>query len=701
MAKKKQTFFHNTYQEESLIGEGSYGKVYKAKNMKKKSSEVYAIKNIKVEKSRQEIEASKVEGLTDEEMKEDLEEILHSCEAEIKLMHDLKGSSNIVNIEDYEVIKRKDGFGFEINIRMELLERLESYYLEKNLTSHDILKLGLDISKALRDCNKMNIIHRDIKPDNIFVNKFGDYKLGDFGIARNLEKTTSGLSQKGTFNYIAPEVYKGDTYNKTVDIYSLGLVLYKYFNYNRLPFLPPYPEKITVNSREEAVSKRTRGEEVPPPINATEEEAKVILKMIAYNKDERYKNPEEVISDLENLLKKEERPLPKIEKKESKVNTNLSVSKTELEKQKEGIEKTKFNKKLLVPIPIILIIISVISFFIYQNNNYVLVPNLVSEESTIALKKLDKLKINYKVKYKVVEESKVGKILSQNFKNKKIKKDKVVKLTAGISDEKVEMIDVVGLTKEEAIKKLESLGLKTSISEEYSEEVEKDKVLSQMTEKGKKLNKGTVVELLVSKGKEEKEESKEKENKEEKKETPKKETKQETKTESQTPTVPQTPQQPVEEPVQQEPAKVLVNRVQISGIYDGDFYKPGSRAQVSVYYYPTNADNINEWKSKNVIWSISSKASYSNGYIQFGNTCGPVTVTAMVGGLSNAVTVYIPNTSLATNVSGDGPTDASDASLLSEKIREGSAPVSQYDYTCDGVVDNNDVQYILYVFRTS
>ena len=46
------------------------------------------------------------------------------------------------------------------------------------------------------------------------------------------------------------------------------------------------------------------------------------------------------------------------------------------------------------------------------------------------------------------------------------------------------------------------------------------------------------------------------------------------------------------------------------------FIDQGSRAQVPVYYYPTNADNINEWKSKNVIWSISSKASYSNGYIQ-------------------------------------------------------------------------------------
>ena len=107
---KKQTFFHNTYQEESLIGEGSYGKVYKAKNVKKKSSEVYAIKNIKVEKSKQEIETQRGEGLSDKEIKEELEEILHSCEAEIKLMHDLKGSSNIVNIEDYEVIERKRWF---------------------------------------------------------------------------------------------------------------------------------------------------------------------------------------------------------------------------------------------------------------------------------------------------------------------------------------------------------------------------------------------------------------------------------------------------------------------------------------------------------------------------------------------------------------------------------------------------------------
>ena len=73
----------------------------------------------------------------------------------------------------------------------------------------------------------------------------------------------------------------------------------------------------------------------------------------------------------------------------------------------------------------------------------------------------------------------------------------------------------------------------------------------------------------------------------------------------------------------------------------------------------------------------------------------------MVGGLSNTVTVYIPNTSLSRDLYGDNVVDANDASLLGDRIRADNAPTSQYDYTCDGVVDNNDVQYILYVFRTS
>ena len=703
---KKTTFFNGNWVEESLIGEGSYGKVYKAKNIKK-SREVCAIKNIKVEKSKQEIETLRGEGLNDIEIKEDINEILNSCEAEIKLMHDLKGSLNIVNIEDYEIIKSKNGYGFEINIRMELLERLETYYLDKELTNKDILKLGLDISKALNDCDKINIIHRDIKPDNIFVNKFGDYKLGDFGIARNLEKTTSGLSQKGTFNYIAPEVYKGDRYNKTVDIYSLGLVLYKYFNYNRLPFLPPYPEKITVNNREEAVTKRSRGDKILPPINASEKEAKVILKMISYDAKERYKKPDELIYDLENLLEQDERLLPKIEKKDNKVNTNLSVSKTELEKQKSKIEKTKFNKYLLIPIPIIILIISIVSLLIYQNNNYVMVPNLVNEENSVAIKKLDKLKLNHKVKYEVTEESKIGKILKQDIKNKKVRKKKTINLTVGISDEKVELIYVVGLKKEEAIKQLEELGLTVSITEDYNETIEKDKVISQMTEKGTKVNKGTVIEILVSRGtKENNNDAKTNEKNDNKKENSTKTNTTSPKTHQNQTTSPSpspsnnttpTPSPSPSPSPQQKPVTSM-------SIYGGtSCVKSGSYVQLSVNFYPSNATNIAEYQNATVEWSSNKPFvanALSNGKVHFVGSGTSVVITAKVNGLTASKTFHIMAKGKEKDLDGNGVIDANDASILQEMIRAGTADVSKHDYNGDGVVDQTDANILIDDFRT-
>ena len=93
---------------------------------------------------------------------------------------------------------------------MEYLTSFMDYCAEKQLTEKEVIKLGMDLSKALEYCRKLKIIHRDIKPENIFVSRFGDFKLGDFGIARELERTMSGFSKKGTYSYMAPEMYKGE-----------------------------------------------------------------------------------------------------------------------------------------------------------------------------------------------------------------------------------------------------------------------------------------------------------------------------------------------------------------------------------------------------------------------------------------------------------------------------------------------------------
>ena len=69
--------------------------------------------------------------------------------------------------------------------------------------------MGRELTSALIFCQKKGLIHRDIKPENIFVSEAGQFKLGDFGVARTVEKTTGGLSRKGTEKYMAPEVYLG------------------------------------------------------------------------------------------------------------------------------------------------------------------------------------------------------------------------------------------------------------------------------------------------------------------------------------------------------------------------------------------------------------------------------------------------------------------------------------------------------------
>ena len=146
------------------------------------------------------------EGLTLDDARVYLKSVVDECVSEIRLMESLKDNLNVVNIEDYKVIPKEEGLGWDILIRMELLTPLNEFLCDKELSEKEVIKLGIDICNVLDTCQKKNIIHRDIKPENIMVNSFGDFKLGDFGIARNLENMTMSLSRKGTMNYMSPEV---------------------------------------------------------------------------------------------------------------------------------------------------------------------------------------------------------------------------------------------------------------------------------------------------------------------------------------------------------------------------------------------------------------------------------------------------------------------------------------------------------------
>lgn len=287
---------------ESQIGEGAFGKVYKAVRSENDFTTYAAIKVITVPKSESEIESLQADGMSIVGAKSYLQGIVNDFINEIRLMESMKGTSNIVSVEDYKVVEKKEGIGWDIFIRMELLTPLVKTLAQNRFTEKDVIKLGIDICSALELCQRRNIVHRDIKPENIFVSSFGDYKIGDFGIAKQLEKTSTALSSKGTFNYIAPEVAKGNKYDARVDIYSLGIVLYKLLNNNRLPFIDPYKEQLSYEDKKLAVDRRLSGETIPDPVKASKGMATVIGMACRYNPEERFSTPTAMKNALTRLL---------------------------------------------------------------------------------------------------------------------------------------------------------------------------------------------------------------------------------------------------------------------------------------------------------------------------------------------------------------------------------------------------------------
>lgn len=286
-----------------LLGSGSYGNVFK---IRRKGFDNFieesALKVIRIPQNPSDYQAALEEGMSEPVAVAYFESIVTELSKEFTLMSSLKGNSNIVSFEDYEVNKLTEDFGWEIFIRMELLTPLTKHISKNRVTAADVARIGIDICKALELCEAENIIHRDIKPENIFVSKHGDYKLGDFGIAKRLENVSVSLTKKGTLSYMAPEVYRGLPYTSSVDIYSLGIVLYRLLNNNRLPFMPPFPEEIKFQDREMARARRMNGEELPPPANATDNMARVILKACAFDPEKRFQNAHSMRTALEAVL---------------------------------------------------------------------------------------------------------------------------------------------------------------------------------------------------------------------------------------------------------------------------------------------------------------------------------------------------------------------------------------------------------------
>lgn len=293
------------YTIEEKIGSGGFGTVYKASKSNQSGTYVRAIKHISLPTKKQYNDVLNSMGGDYSKADNYFSDILKDIVGEIQILNNLteQGVRNVVWYYENQIDENQSPLRYDIYILMEYLTPFDEYIQTHDFTVRDVIKLGKDITSALIACHKNNIIHRDIKDENIFVANDGTYKLGDFGVSKKLQDRSRAESMKGTPNYIAPEVYLGKgTYDNTVDIYSLGIVLYKLLNYNRNPFMPKYPE--VFNSNDEDVAFEKRMQELTPelPQNAENVLGNAILQAIG-KRDERYDSATDFLNRLVEIEK--------------------------------------------------------------------------------------------------------------------------------------------------------------------------------------------------------------------------------------------------------------------------------------------------------------------------------------------------------------------------------------------------------------
>ena len=234
-----EPLWENWYKD-GYIGGGNFGKVYRLKQNLYGKISYSAVKVISVMlendlnsygEDRQMIIKSKKEKISQE----------------IVNMYKLKGKSNLVQCLAYSIKDIYDNYnnivGFDVLIQMEYYTSLTRYLsINKELSVYEIEKLAVSIATGLKSMHDINMLHRDIKVENIFIDQNNRFYLGDFGISKQ-DFVNSYSTLAGTQSFIAPEVFRVQStkvhYSKTADIYSYGITLYYLLNDNMLPLVKP------------------------------------------------------------------------------------------------------------------------------------------------------------------------------------------------------------------------------------------------------------------------------------------------------------------------------------------------------------------------------------------------------------------------------------------------------------------------------
>ncbi|MEE1008384.1 MAG: Stk1 family PASTA domain-containing Ser/Thr kinase [Agathobacter sp.] len=399
---------------------------------------------------------------------------------------------NIVNI--YDVGNEDDTY----YIVMEYVEgiTLKSYIEGKGqLSFKESVSIAIQVARGIEAAHNKGIIHRDIKPQNIMISTDGKVKVTDFGIAKAASSNTISSDVMGSVHYVSPEQARNGFVDLRSDIYSLGIVMYEMVT-GRVPFDGDTTVSVAIQHlQEEMTPPSTYAPNLPISFE------KIILKCTQKNADRRYQNIEDLINDLRKSLTNPNDDFvviaPLVDNGKTKV-----ISEDEIKKIKDGKEITPPAENTKAANDTTL-----------QgetedgedddeddeDDDYILNPKMDKIFTIMGVVVL--ILIIIAIIYIV--------LMLTGFTNtgssKKESSQQTETQTESESEsetetETVEMIYIIGMSKEDAQMALEKRGLKLIVIEKKDSDEEEGTILSQSVDKGQKVEKGTNVEVTVASG---------------------------------------------------------------------------------------------------------------------------------------------------------------------------------------------------------
>jgi serine/threonine protein kinase/Flp pilus assembly protein TadD len=169
--------------------------------------------------------------------------------------------------------------------------------MSKRLEVGTAVAIGKQVCEGLAEAHRLGVVHRDLKPSNIMIDKDGNVRIMDFGIARSLkEKGITGAGMMiGTPEYMSPEQVEGQDVDQRSDIYSLGIILYEILT-GHVPFEGDTPFSVALKQRSEAPrDPRELNGQIPDPLS------RAIQKCLAKNRQDRYQTADELRLAMENV----------------------------------------------------------------------------------------------------------------------------------------------------------------------------------------------------------------------------------------------------------------------------------------------------------------------------------------------------------------------------------------------------------------